>query len=122
MRRPLLALALLAALAACAPRGGGPPAAAQRPQPAVTPNGEPLALIPGPDGCRSALAAWFTKADSNGDGQLDAAELRADAERWFARADQDGNGEITADELTAVRLSINPLPELEPEQDRKSVV
>jgi hypothetical protein len=116
MSTRLLPLAMLAvaALSACAPSRSERPEH-ERPQVAVTPNGEPLPQIPGPDGCRSALATWFAAADKNGDGQLDAAELRADAERWFAKADYDGNGEITADELTVVRLGINPLPELEPD-------
>lgn len=111
----LLPLFAILVLAACAPSRSGPPGQEQ-PRTAVTPNGEPLPMIPGPDGCRDALAAWFATADANGDGVLDLSEMQADGARWFAVADLDHNGEVTADELTTVRLRINPLPELEPLQ------
>lgn len=113
MSARLLLLLTALVLAACAPSRSGPPEREQ-PRAAVTPNGEPLALIPGPDGCRDALAAWFATTDANGDGVLDIAEMQADGARWFALADIDHDGEITADELTTIRLRINPLPELEP--------
>lgn len=85
----------------------------ERPQAAVTPNGEPLPIRPGPDGCRAALADWFAKADTDHDGILNRAEITADAERWFSLADANQDGEITSDELTAIRLRINPLPPLD---------
>lgn len=111
---PLLAVLTLAA---CAPSRPGP-LERERPRVAVTPNGEPLPLIPGPDGCREALTGWFATADRNGDGLLDQTEMQADGERWFALADLDHSGEITADELTAIRLRVNPLPDLEPLKGR----
>lgn len=112
--RALVLLPLLAALAACAP--ARPPEAKPRPALSTTsPNGEPLPFRAGADDCRGALAAWFNRADRNGDGVLDIDEMQADAERWFALADQDHDGLITAAELAAIRAQLVPEPEPEPE-------
>lgn len=114
--RALLLLPLLAALAACAPVR--PLAPKARPALSTTsPNGEPLPFRAGADDCRGALAAWFSRADRNGDGVLDIDEMQADAERWFALADQDHDGLITAAELAAIRAQLVPEPEPEPEPE-----
>lgn len=98
-------------LAGCAP--GRPAMRPLAPVPTASPNGEPLPLQPGPDGCRAALTGWFARADANNDGVLNLAEMQADAERWFAQADLDHDGTITADELTIIRNRINPPAEPE---------
>lgn len=62
-----------------------------------------------------ALAAWFDRADANGDGVIDEAEMGVDAARWFAQADLDHDGQITSDELADIRRRLLPEPEPEPE-------
>lgn len=116
VRRALVLLPLLAALTACL--SGRAPEPKPRPATSTTsPNGEPLPFRAGADDCRGALAAWFSRADRNGDGVLDLDEMQADAERWFALADQDHDGLITAAELAAVRAQLVPEPEPEPEPE-----
>lgn len=102
-------------LAACGPsRPEGP---RRPPQTAtVSPNGEPLPFQAGQEDCRAALAAWFVRTDSNGDGVLSLDEMQADASRWFAQADLDHDGMITADELATVRRRLVPEPPPEPER------
>ena len=121
MPRRLASVALLLLVAACArslPLPKAPP-----PVSVNSPNGEPLPLKAGQDDCRGALAAWFAKADTNGDGVLDQAEYLADAERWFANADLDHDGQITPDELATIRNRLAPEPEAaadDPENARRS--
>lgn len=119
VRRALILLPLMAALAACAP--ARPPEPKARPATWTTsPNGEPLPFRAGADDCRGALAAWFGRADRNGDGALDLDEMLLDAERWFALADRDHDGQITAAELAQVRAQL--LPEPEPEDEPQAGV
>lgn len=84
----------------------------------ISPNGEPLPFRAGQDDCRSALAAWVARADTNGDGVIDVGEMQADAAGWFASADLDHDGQITSDELSSVRRAILPVAEPEPEPER----
>jgi hypothetical protein len=115
MRALVLSAALLAVLAACS---GRPPEPKAPPATSTTsPNGEPLPFRAGADDCRGALAAWFIRADRNGDGVLDLGEMQADGQRWFATADLDGDGFITASELAEVRRRILPEPEPDPESE-----
>ncbi|MCR6630522.1 MAG: hypothetical protein NVV74_10995 [Magnetospirillum sp.] len=115
--RLLFAAVAALALASCAP--ARPPAPKAPPQLwTVSPNGEPLPFRAGQDDCRGALAAWFARADANGDGVLDGGEMQTDAARWFGAADLDHDGQVTADELAAVRRQLLPAPEPEPEQPR----
>lgn len=101
---PLLAAALLVG---CAPARPPEP---QAPPPTWTasPNGEPLPFRAGQDDCRGALAAWFDRADRDGNGTVDVGEMVADAARWFALADQDGDGQVTPGELAAIRARLLP--------------
>lgn len=48
-------------------------------------------------------ARMFDRADRNGDGYLDAAEIRAALTQRFQRMDRDGNGILTPDERMAGR-------------------
>lgn len=110
LARALILPLAAALLAGCAP--ARPPEAKAPPATATTsPNGEPLPFRAGADDCRGALAAWFLRADSNGDGTLSLAEMEADADRWFALADQDHDGQVTSDELAAVRRALVPEPD-----------
>src|SRR5206468_2992567 len=54
------------------------------------------------------LADWFHQADRNNDGVIDAAELRADAERFFATLDTNHDGQIDPDELSEYESDIAP--------------
>lgn len=107
-----LRLSLLPALAAillvgCAP--GRPPVPKAPPLTwTASPNGEPLPFRAGQDDCQGALAAWFDRADRNGDGRVDEDEMVADAARWFAIADVDHDGQITPGELAEVRARLLP--------------
>jgi Ca2+-binding EF-hand superfamily protein len=75
----------------------------------VSPNAEPLAL--GDEArCRTELAAWFARVDTNRDGSIDKAEFMADARRWFAEVDLNHRGYVTAAELAQVRDRKVPLP------------
>lgn len=117
--RPLLVLSLIpvALLAGCLP-GRAPETRGPAPAWVASPNGEPLPFRAGQEDCRGALAAWLARADGNGDGVVDMAEMQADAARWFAAADLDHDGQITADELTTVRQRLLPQAEPEPEAER----
>lgn len=116
LRALILPLSILALLANCG--GGRPPEPKAPPATSTTsPNGELLPFHAGADDCRGALAAWFGRADRNGDGMLDLAEMQADGDRWFAVADMDHDGQITSDELAAVRRQMLPDPEPEAEAE-----
>jgi hypothetical protein len=103
LHRPLAALALVLALAAC---NGD-----EKHQPftiaVTTPNGEPLATPPlqGFDspGCPAILGTWFDRIDTNHDGFVDRAEFIADAEAQFARMDLNHDGVVTPGDLQEYR-------------------
>lgn len=100
---PLCLLALSTALAGCmhdkrAQYLTGPP---------VSLSGEPLVDDPSAD-CRTAVAAWFQRADRNRDGHLDLTEAKADAARFFAEVDSNGDSYLTAYELQAYRERVYP--------------
>lgn len=105
VRRLLLAAVILglAGAAAAQPRDapiiempGRDPPPAQRPRVRlfISPMGEPFR---GPDG----FGAWFAGADTDHDGAVTLAELRADGERFFKLLDTDGNGYIDGFEMQA---------------------
>lgn len=99
--RSLLLLSLAAALSGC---GGGPELPSIR-YAAVSPAGELLAApTMEAETYRAAMLGWFDLADSNHDGRLDPAEMRADAERAFKLFDRNGDGFITSAEMTAYRV------------------
>lgn len=108
--RWILALALAAALAACAnePRrdlrhgGHGPPRAARaRPPLFISPSGEPFRGGGG-------MAAWFAQADADHDGAISEAEFQADAARFFRSLDANGDGVIDGFELQAYEQTVAP--------------
>ena len=85
----------LAALLLTLAAGGG--ALAQATQNLfISPSGQPFyAPITAP----YPIVDWFKQADKNGDGKIDAAEFRADAEAFFNVLDRDHNGTITSGEV-----------------------
>lgn len=113
--RPLLLSVLSAVVLAGCVLGRPPEPKAPARQWVDSPNGEPLPFRAGQEDCRGALAAWFSRADRNGDGVVDIDEMQADAARWFAAADLNHDGQITADELTAMRQRLAPEPPPEAE-------
>ena len=103
IHRPLAALALVLALAAC----NGDEAHKPFTIAVTTPNGEPLPTPPlqGFDspGCPAILGTWFDRIDTNHDGVIDRAEFMADAEAQFARMDLNHDGIITPGTLAEYR-------------------
>lgn len=95
MRQAAILLALLAGAGAAAPRDA---ACRVREQLFLSPAGE---AFRGPAAGPAPAAAWFAAADADRDGQLIAAEMRADAVRFLATIDRDGDGQIVPDELAA---------------------
>lgn len=73
--------------------------------PFISPMGEPFR--PRAEG-DDMLAAWFHKADRNGDGVLTIDEMQADAERFFATLDTDHDGEIRSEELVHYEWEVAP--------------
>ena len=101
--RPLAALALVLALAACNGDAAHQPFTIA----VTTPNGEPLPTPPlqGFDspGCPAILGTWFDRIDVNHNGVIDRAEFMADAEAQFARMDLNHDGIITPGVLQEYR-------------------
>lgn len=86
----------------------GPPKpdpCAPRPQLYISPMGEPFRAAVG---LPYPSAAWFGRADRDGDGRLTPAEFAADADAFFTRLDTDANGEIEPEEVTAYETDIAP--------------
>ena len=73
--------------------------------PFISPMGEPFRPRAAGD---DMLAAWFHKADRNGDGFLTVDEMQADAERFFATLDTDNDGEIRSEELVHYEWEVAP--------------
>jgi len=71
----------------------------------LSPAGAPFRS--GPD-APAPVAAWFSKADGDGDGRLTLAEWQADGARFFATVDGDGSGEIILDELARYERVVAP--------------
>jgi hypothetical protein len=105
LHRPLAALALVLALAACNGDAAHQPFTIA----VTTPNGEPLATPPlqGFDspGCPAILTTWFDRIDTNHDGVVDRAEFMADAEVQFARMDLNHDGIVTPGDLQEYRAA-----------------
>ncbi|MET0271297.1 MAG: hypothetical protein ABW173_12805 [Sphingomonas sp.] len=71
----------------------------------VSPVGEPYRAAPADP---APVGLWFAAADTNRDGRIDAAEIRADAARVFALYDINGDGEIDPAEMTAYEMKTVP--------------
>jgi hypothetical protein len=121
-----LAAAAMLALAACAeehPPGGpgGPRAEGRGPEGRDGPSGEgrgprraALFISPAGEPFRAdrgepyPVAAWFIRADANGDGKLTKDEFVADAARFFATLDTNHDGVIDGLELKAYETEVAP--------------
>lgn len=104
-----LAAAAVLALAGCAedrppvrPEG---PAGPRRASLFVSPAGEPFRSERGE---AYPVAAWFIRADGNGDGKLTRDEFIADAARFFERLDANHDGIIDGVELKTYETEIVP--------------
>ena len=73
--------------------------------PFISPMGEPFRAHSATD---DTLANWFAQADANHDGILTAAEMKSDAEHFFTRLDSDHDGEIDPDELAQYEYEVAP--------------
>lgn len=102
---------MASALVACAsdqPHERGRDHAAARPhgpQLFISPSGEPFRA--GPDQPYPSVA-WFARADTNHDGRLDRAEVRADATAFFQRLDANHDGVIDSFELGDYEQKVAP--------------
>jgi hypothetical protein len=109
--KPYLAAALLAAvagLAVTAPPGAASPLPTAALTPGllfVSPCGRPYRV---PLGQPYPVDVWFNAADTNKDGKLDKAEMRADADIFFRVLDQDHNGYIDGFEVSFYEHRILP--------------
>ena len=115
MRRGWVVLPVVAVLAACASSPppqphDGPPGERPEGRPEgrgvfISPMGEPFR---GPGGRAALTAAWFAGADTDHDGRLTLAEMKADALRFFKTLDTDRDGEIDPDELRHYENEVAP--------------
>jgi hypothetical protein len=78
---------------------------AQHPSLFISPMGQPFRS--GPDG-PDPVSLWFAQADRNGDGRIDRAEFRADAEAFFRVLDANHDGVIDGFEVSAYEHDIAP--------------
>jgi hypothetical protein len=85
------------------PHDHGPPAPAA--SLFISPSGQPFRAAPGEP---YPVAKWFAQADKNGDGHLDRAEFRADAEAFFHILDANHDGVIDGFELNDYEQKIAP--------------
>jgi hypothetical protein len=85
----------------------GRPAAAPARQGSLflSPMGEPFRSVqPGTDN----VGTWYAAADSNGDGALTLAEMRADCARFFGVLDTDRDGELEMAEIARYENEVAP--------------
>jgi hypothetical protein len=71
----------------------------------ISPSGQPFRSAPGEP---YPVSAWFAQADRSGDGRIDRAEFRADAEAFFKVLDRNHDGVIDGFELAAYEHDVVP--------------
>jgi hypothetical protein len=71
----------------------------------ISPAGQPFRSAPGQP---YPVVRWFAGVDKNGDGRVDRAEFRADAEAFFKFLDQNGDGVIDGFELSYYEHTVVP--------------
>jgi len=71
----------------------------------ISPSGQPFRAAPGEP---YPVAKWFALADKNGDGRLDRAEFRADAEAFFHTLDENHDGVVDGFEVNDYEQKIAP--------------
>jgi EF hand len=106
-----MAMALLAAFAAfqaAAQPAAGPPVAPdlmKGPSLFISPSGQPFRAGAGQP---YPVALWFAQADKNGDGRIDRAEFRADAQAFFRVLDTNHDRVIDPFEMQAYENQVVP--------------
>src|ERR1044072_8392167 len=73
--------------------------------PFISPMGEPFR---GRATAESPIARWLGRADANRDGMLTVDEMQADADRFFTRLDTNHDGQVDPSEITAYEWEIAP--------------
>jgi hypothetical protein len=73
--------------------------------PFISPMGEPFRP---PSSGEAPIARWFVQADRDQDGVLTAEEMQADADRFFTRLDSNHDGQIDPQEIAAYEYEIAP--------------
>jgi hypothetical protein len=71
----------------------------------ISPSGQPFRA---PPDAPYPVAQWFAQVDKRGDGKVDRAEFRADAEAFFHVLDKNGDGVIDPFELQAYEQDVVP--------------
>lgn len=101
------AMALLAALAPLrlSAQPAAAPAVMRGPSLFISPSGQPFRS---PGGQPYPVVRWFAQVDKKGDGRIDRAEFRADAEAFFRTLDTNHDGVIDPFELQAYENHVVP--------------
>jgi hypothetical protein len=71
----------------------------------ISPCGEPFRA---PDGAPYPVVDWFKQVDANGDGKIDRAEFKADADRFFKKLDLNGDGALSRYEILVYEHKMVP--------------
>jgi hypothetical protein len=71
----------------------------------ISPMGQPFRAAAGEP---YPVGRWFAQADRNGDGRIDRAEFRGDAEAFFRTLDTDHNGVIDGFEIASYEHNVVP--------------
>ncbi|HEY3888665.1 MAG TPA: EF-hand domain-containing protein [Caulobacteraceae bacterium] len=102
-----MAMALLAVFAGfqVAAQPAVAPAVMKGPSLFISPSGQPFRAAAGQP---YPVAVWFARADKNGDGRVDRAEFRADAEAFFRILDANHDGVIDPFEMQAYENQVVP--------------
>jgi hypothetical protein len=102
---PAALLALLLAVGVAAPAMAAAPPPPNPPSLFISPSGQPFRSLAGEP---YPVAKWFAQVDKKGDGHIDRAEFRADAEAFFQVLDKNHDGVIDGFELSEYEHDVAP--------------